>query len=121
MNEQQFNASLRAAFVAPTMLAHIENKIDAAVVRFRNQKLVRRRITLSLGAAVTIAAGVFVFPAVKAQAAIGGIMSALDKQTSAKITTYSVDEKGNRIPKSTTIMANGDVESKDAQNRIVQN
>ena len=120
MNEQQFNASLKAAFVAPEMPVHMDHKIDAAVARIQNNKMVRRRLTLSFGATAMIVAGVFVFPAVRAQASLGGMMSALDKQTSAKILTYTIDEQGNRIPKGTTIIANGDVESRDSQNRIEQ-
>ncbi len=120
MNEQQFNANLKAAFVAPVFPTHMESKIDAVVSKFKNRKQIRRRVTLSLGATAAVASGIFVFPAVKAQAALGGMMSALDKQTSARIFTYTVDEKGNRFPKSTTIMAEGNVESRDAQNRIEQ-
>jgi hypothetical protein len=98
----------------------MDHKIDAGVARIQNRKMVRRRLTLSLGATAMIVAGVFMFPAVQAQASLGGMMSALDKETSAKIITYAVSESGMRFPIGTTIVANGNIEMLDSKNAIKQ-
>ena len=120
MNEKQFDMNLRAAFVAPAMPAHMDHKINAAVEKLRNRKMVRRRFTLSLGASAAVIAGVVLFPAVKAQATLGGMMNALDKMTSGKALMFTVDENGKRWLTGMTIIANGNVETFDAKNRIKQ-
>lgn len=109
MNEKQFDVNLKAAFKAPEMPIHMDHKIDEKLAQATHRTQVKRRLTLSLGAAVAVASGIFLFPSVKAQASLGGMMSALDKKLSAKIITFAVDESGNRQKVGTTVIANGNV------------
>jgi hypothetical protein len=109
MNEQQFDANLRAAFKTPQMPVHMDHKIDAKIAESQRRTLVKRRLTLSFTAAVLVAGGVFIIPPVQAQASLGGIMGALDRKLSAKILTYMVDEAGTHKKIGSTIIANGNV------------
>lgn len=109
MNEKQFDANLKSAFKAPEMPIHMDHKINEKLAQATHRTLVKRKLTLSLGAAAAVASGVFLFPPIKAQASLGGMMNALDKKLSAKIITFSVDESGNRQRIGTTVIANGNV------------
>ena len=115
MNESQFDNNLRAVFTVPESESSLDHKIDRALDRFKSARTVRRRITFTLAAGTAVVAGVTLFPAVKAQASMGGIISALDSKTSVKATTFSMDEQGNRWPMATTIIANGETSYVDAR------
>ena len=114
MNDTQFDQALRAALPAPTEPPTLALKIDRALASAQRTRRLNRRVGLSLATAAALTLGFFAFPAVQAQASLGGIVSALDKQTRVRITTYSVAEDGSTRPSATTTIANGDVAYVDA-------
>lgn len=111
MNDQLFDKHLKAAFPQSESSAALDRKIDNALNHLQHRRLVKRRLAFSVAGTSLVATGMWLFPAVKAQASIGGIVSALDRKVSVRVITYSIDEEGKETPMRETVISHGDTYS----------
>lgn len=109
MNDTQFDKALRAALPTPSPSYTLDRTVDRALAGAQRTRRINRRMGLSFATAAATILGMVALPAVQAHASLSGIVSALDKQTRVKITTFSVANDGSTRPSATTTIANGDV------------
>ncbi len=111
MNDQLFDKHLKSAFPQMESTSALDSKIDNALGHRQRQGQIRRRLAFSVAGTSLVAIGAWLFPAVKAQASIGGIVSALDRKVSVRVITYSIDEQGHQTPMSESVISRGDIYS----------
>ncbi|MBS1725684.1 MAG: hypothetical protein JST51_03115 [Armatimonadetes bacterium] len=109
MNDQLFDRHVRAAFPVEPPSETADAKIDRALARFDGKRRVKRRVFFTATCGTAIAAGIWVFPAVQAQASIGGMVSAMDRKVSCRMLTYSMEDGAKQVLMRSTTISKGDV------------
>lgn len=117
MNESRFDAAVKAVASAPQERSTLNAKVSESLLRRTRMKRLRSRMLMAATGSCAVGVAMFVFPAVKAQASLRGILTAMDGAGSACVTAYIVDDAGHELPCSKTVIADGKQWYRDASGK----